>query len=73
MRKSVSTDAAREARARRLARRQGLILYKDRARSRSIDHAGGYMIVDADRNVILAGQRYDLSLEQVEDSLRDEG
>jgi hypothetical protein len=31
------------------------------------------MIVDADRNVILAGQRYDLSLEQVEDSLRDEG
>jgi hypothetical protein len=67
-----SADAAREARARRLARRQGYVLRKDRARSFSVDHMGGYMVIDAAINGIVAGQRYDLSLGEVEDFLKDE-
>ncbi len=61
-----STDAARESRVRRLARRQGFLLRKDRARSFSLNHQGGFMVVDSNRNAIVAGERFDLDLGAVE-------
>jgi hypothetical protein len=62
---------AREARLRRRARRYGLVLRKDRARSFNADHFGGYMLIDADRNVIVRGERYELDLADVEACLDD--
>lgn len=56
----------REDRARRRLAREGYLLRKDRARSWNVDHQGGYMIVEADRNLIVAGERWNLTLEDVE-------
>ena len=64
----AASKAAREARVRRALRRRGQYLRKDRARKwagMDIDHQGGYMIV-SENNFIVAGARFDLSLEQVE-------
>ena len=58
--------ARREARARRGLARQGMALKKDRARTWSVDRQGGYMIVDPNSNALLAGEKFDLSLETVE-------
>jgi len=41
-------------------------LRKDRARSWNVDHQGGYMIVDLYSNSLVAGQRFDLGLDDVE-------
>lgn len=60
------SSATREARARRQLARQGSILQKSRSRSWSIDNQGGYMIVNANRNFVEAGERFDLALEDVE-------
>jgi hypothetical protein len=65
----MNTDKTRENRLRRLARRKGYVLRKDRARTRSGNHQGGYMIIEADRNVIVAGEKFDLSLDHVENYL----
>lgn len=64
-------ERARESRLRSLARRQGYALRKDRARSSNIDHHGGWMIVDVDRNWIVAGPRWDLDLDEAEAWLTD--
>ncbi len=60
------TEKAREDRVRGRLRLQGHVLHKDRARNRSVDRQGGYMIVEASRNVIIAGERFDLTLDDVE-------
>ena len=62
----TQTEVAREARLRRLARRYGYSLRKDRARSFNLDHFGGFMIVNDEINGIVAGARYDLDLDDVE-------
>lgn len=67
----TQTEGSREARLRRLARSYGYLLRKDRARSFSLDHFGGYMIVDHEINGIVAGRRYDLGLDDVEAFLAD--
>jgi hypothetical protein len=67
----TQTDAAREARLRRLAKQQGYSLRKDRARSWNSDHFGGYMIVNDSINAIVAGSRFDLDLDEVETFLAD--
>ena len=61
-------ERRREARLRRLARSGGYSLRKSR-RGYSIDNLGGYMIVD-DRNFIVDGPRFDLSLDDVEEWLK---
>lgn len=61
-----SNVAAREARVRRAAQKDGQAIQKDRARTYSHDHQGGYMLVDPYNNTITAGQRYDLTLEDLE-------
>lgn len=66
------SEAAREARLRRRADRQGFLLRKSRSRRWSIDNHGGFMIVDARNGVVVAGERYDLDPEAVELWLSDE-
>lgn len=60
------SEAAREARLRRAARRQGYVLRRSRWHLGSIDNYGEFMIVDADRNWTVAGLRFDMTLDDVE-------
>ncbi len=57
---------AREARARRALAKDGYTLAKDRAKTWSINHQGGYRIINPSYNVIVAGENFDLELEDVE-------
>ena len=61
-----------EDRVRRIARRQGYALHKDKAGVWSFNHQGGWQIVDAERNWLVAGERFDLSLDDVEQRLAEE-
>ncbi len=61
----------RENAARRWAKRHGLILRKSRAQRLSLDNLGGYMLVDDERNLAVAGERYNLDLDDVETILRE--
>jgi hypothetical protein len=77
--KNNRTTAALEARARRVARRISNGYYTDlngrrhgtyraeksRWRKGSIDNLGGFQIVDVYRNTVVAGDRYNLSAEDV--------
>ena len=63
---------AAESTIRSRARRQGYTIKKDRSRTENLDHRGGYMIIITRTNSIVAGNRYDLSLADVEDFLRVE-
>lgn len=61
---------AREARLRRRAARHGLLVRKSRLHG--TPHAkdqGGYMVLDANLNTILAGENFDLDLGDVEGCL----
>ena len=66
-----NTLAAREARLRRLAKRQDLMLRKSRWRLGSIDNLGGYQIIEPNRNLIILGSRYELDLDDVQDFLTE--
>ena len=66
---SIRMEQRREARLRRLARREGYGLHKSRA-GFSSDNLGDYMIVDNNRNAIVAGERFDVTLDDVEEWLR---
>lgn len=54
-----------ESALRRRAARRGLALHKSR-RALSFDHQGGWQIREPDRNMIVAGERYDWTDEDVE-------
>ncbi len=58
-----------EARARRAARAVGLIARKSRQRAHvpNLDNFGEFMLVDAERNFVVAGGRYEMSAEDVLD------
>jgi len=58
--------AAREARVRRALAKEGQALRKDRSRMWSLHHQGGYMVVDPNHNWLVAGENYDLTLEELE-------
>jgi len=55
----------REAVARRRLKRAGWRVAKDRARVMTLDHQGGYQILDQD-NRIAAGEHFDLGLDDLE-------
>lgn len=67
---------ARENRVRRQLARQGCRLHKSRKNGcvyvngvfagLDVDNQGGYMVIDNYTNGIVAGERFDLSLEDVE-------
>jgi hypothetical protein len=61
------SENALEQRARRAARRVGLVARKSRWRANSADNYGGFMLVDASANFVVYGSRFDLSAEEVID------
>ena len=63
---------AREQRLRRLARSQGFVLYKSRLRGDPhVDDFGGYRIVNPYINGIVAGVRFEMTLDDVDAWLRE--
>ncbi|MGO9180059.1 MAG: hypothetical protein ACLQBX_18795 [Candidatus Limnocylindrales bacterium] len=44
-------------------------MHKSRWRLGSIDNCGGFQILDLNRNWIVAGERFNMDLDQVEDWL----
>lgn len=64
---SVEKDIkCREDKVRRQLAKQGLTLRKSRVSTFSADNQGGYMIIDSQFNRIEAGERFDMTLEDVE-------
>jgi hypothetical protein len=61
-----TSDAAREARLRRSAKRLGYALKRSSWRRGSIDNLGGFQIIDPYRNWIVGGERFNLDLDGVE-------
>ena len=59
------SEVAIEARARRAARKVGLIAKKSRWRAGSIDNYGGFMLIAPSGNYPVAGFRYDITAEEV--------
>ena len=55
-----------QARARRAAKRVGLLARKSR-RQFSIDNLGDFQLIDPFYNAIVAGERFDLTAEEVID------
>ena len=53
-----------EQRMRALARRHGYLVRKSR-RAVSLDNLGDYMLVEAARNIVVCGERYDATLEEI--------
>jgi len=56
----------REDRARRKLSKQGIVVRKSRAQAVTANNFGDYMLVNARRNAIIAGARYELTLEDIE-------
>ena len=61
------SNSALENRARRAAKRVGLVARKSRWRADSIDNLGGFMLIDAYRNEVVDGARFDLTAQDVID------
>jgi hypothetical protein len=59
-----------ETKARRLAHRLGLYVTKSR-RMISMDNLGDFMLVDASRNFVVGGNRYDWTAEDVIEYCRE--
>jgi hypothetical protein len=64
-----NTVCAVESRARRLARRLDMRIEKSRARILHSNNKGEYQLID-DRNTVIDGADYDLSLEELYDRLK---
>lgn len=64
------TQKALEQSLRRKLMKAGYAMHKSR-RCLSPDNIGGYMIVDLYRNYVVAGNRFDLSLEEVQDWINE--
>ena len=59
------TESALESRARRAAKRAGLIATKSRWRKYSIDNHGEFMLLDAQEGFPVGGFRWDLTASEV--------
>jgi len=64
-------EKARENRLRRKATRLGIIIRKSRVRYPSLNNLGKYALIDARRDVVIAGVRWDLDLDEVGGILDD--
>lgn len=54
-----------EAKARRVARKAGLVVHKSRERDPHLHDLGGLQLVDPSTNKVVAGLRFELSPENV--------
>jgi len=61
----VDSAGVREARARRAAKRVGLLARKSRQGVGTIDNLGGFRLIDPDGNFIVAGERFDLDPDEI--------
>jgi hypothetical protein len=68
----MTSDKIREIKLRRWAARLGLVLHKSRNRRWSVDNYLGYTVIDANTNSIVAGQKYELTLDDVESILKSD-
>ena len=66
MQQPETLEQRREQRLRSAARRQGYLVRKSRARTANLHDLGGYRIVDPYFNTIVAGETFDLDLDDVE-------
>ena len=62
-------EVKQENRVRKLAKREGYALHKSRSQC-SADNLGDFMLVDASRNFVVLGSRFDASLEDIEEYLK---
>jgi len=63
---TLKEEKALENRLRRLAKKKGYYIKKSRAKNWNIDDQQGYMIIKLHFNTIAAGEKFNLSLEEVE-------
>lgn len=68
----VTTERAADTKIRRAAAKLGWEVRKSRARLESIENLGGYMLVEARRNLLIAGDKYQLSATDVAARLAEE-
>jgi hypothetical protein len=61
----MATEKSREQRLRRLAKKYGMQLRKDRARRITSHHLGGYRLIDKATNETFHGVDYDATLDEV--------
>jgi hypothetical protein len=59
------SEAALDGHARRAAKRIGLMARKSRTRTIHLNDHGGYMLIEPYRNCVVAGERFDLTAEDV--------
>jgi hypothetical protein len=59
------SQSALDARARRAAKRAGLIARRSRWRWGTVDNHGQFMVVDPRSNCVVAGGRFNLSAQEV--------
>jgi hypothetical protein len=59
-----------ESTLRRRAREYGYVIRKSRA-GESVDQLGAFMLIDADRNLIVLGERFDASLADISEFLAE--
>ena len=65
MESTQSNSATSDSKARRAARRVGLVARKSRWRRGSMDNRGEYMLINPMTNFVVAGSRFDLTAEDV--------
>ena len=64
---SQSDNRNQENRVRRLARQHGYVLRKSRARKHwTVDNQGRFMVIEARRNLVVLGERFDASLDDID-------
>jgi hypothetical protein len=62
---SQANFAVSDSKARRAARRLGLVAKKSRWRKGTIDNRGGFLLLDPQTNSVVAGVRFDLTADDV--------
>jgi hypothetical protein len=62
---TMVSEQTLDALARGAARQAGLVARKSRWRANTVDNHGGFRVVDLHNNLIVAGERYDLSANDV--------
>lgn len=72
MMETIVSESAMDVRARRAARRVGLVASRSRWRKHSIDNHGGFMIIEPNSNRVVWGEKWDLSAEDVIECCRDQ-
>lgn len=59
------SDVAMDSRARRAAKRVGLCAIKSRRLRGTVNNLGDYRLIDPMCNAVVAGERFDLTAEEV--------